>query len=416
MSDLKKSVCSAIDEMRDTLLGLSHHIHANPELAFREFIAAEALTNAVEEAGLSVTRGAFGLETGYASEFGDTEGNGTVAILSEYDALPGIGHSCGHNIIAASGLGAALALSKVPGWRGKLRYLGTPAEERGGGKEIMAQNGAFDGVDAALMVHPAGLDLTTMPSIALSSVEAVYDGQSAHASAMPHRGLNALDGVVISYQAIAALRQHIRPSERIHGIITDGGKAPNIVPDRAAALYYIRAQDASALAKLKARVKACLEAGAAASGTQVTLNWAQVDYLDLKTNDKLANAYDQNIRALGREPIDASQMPSSFAGSTDMGNVSHRVPSIHPMISCAPPNVVIHNPEFAKWAGSDKGDAAVLDGAKALAMTAIDYFENDALRTDAHTEFQESEKTSREAVSLAFDETGVMEIGGCGCS
>ena len=158
-----------------------------------------------------------------------------------------------------------------------------------------------------------------MPSIALSSVEAVYEGQSAHASAMPHRGLNELDGVVLSYQAIAALRQHIRPSERIHGIITDGGQAPNIVPDRAAALYYIRAQNAGALATLKSRVKNCLEAGATASGTTVTLNWAQVDYLDLKTNMPLADAYDANIRRLGRDPIDASNLPSSFAGQYGYG-------------------------------------------------------------------------------------------------
>lgn len=416
MSALKNDVCDVIDGLRDTLLKVSHHIHANPELAFHEVEAAGTLTGVVEDHGLPIARQAYGLDTGYACEFGAPDGNGTVAILSEYDALPGIGHSCGHNIIASSGLGAALALSKVKGWKGRVRYLGTPAEERGGGKEIMAQHGAFDGVDAAMMVHPAGMDMTTMPSIALSSVEAVFDGQSAHASAMPHRGLNALDGVVLSYQAIAALRQHIRPSERIHGIITDGGKAPNIVPDQAAALYYIRAQDAKALADLKVRVKNCLEAGATASGTRVTLNWAQVDYLDLKTSNALADVYDQNARQLGREPIDASSMPPGFAGSTDMGNISHRVPSIHPMIACAPPHVVIHNPEFAKWAGSDQGDQAVIDGAKALAMTAIDYFENDALRAQAKTEFADTEAQSQDAVSKAFDESGVMEIGGCGCS
>ncbi len=416
MGDLKKQACAIVDDMRETLVTLSHHIHENPELAFHEVKAAKALTQAVEDQGLPVTREAFGLKTGYAAEFGASTENGTMAILSEYDALPGIGHACGHNIIATAGLGAALALSKIDGLKGKVRYLGTPAEESGGGKEIMAQNGAFDSVDAAMMVHPAGMDLTTMPSIALSSVEAVYEGRSAHASAMPHRGLNALDGVILSYQAIAALRQHIRPSERIHGIITDGGKAPNIVPDRAAALYYIRAQNAQALAVLKERVKNCLESGATASGTSVTLNWAQVDYLDLKTNDRLAKSYDANIRRLGRTPIDASSLPSSFAGSTDMGNVSHRVPSIHPMIACAPSNVVIHNPEFTKWAGSDKGDEAVLDGAKAMAMTAIDYFNDADLRSAAKDEFDASGDASREAVSMSFDENGVMEIGGCGCA
>ncbi|MBV9046396.1 MAG: amidohydrolase, partial [Alphaproteobacteria bacterium] len=255
LDKLKKDVCSAVDDMRAELLGVSHAIHAEPELALEEFKAAERLTGAVEDHGLKVQREAFGLKTGYVAEFGKA-GAPNIAILSEYDALPGIGHACGHNIIATSGLGAALALSKLNGrLPGRVRYLGTPAEERFGGKEIMAREGAFDGCDAAMMIHPSNENLVTMPCIAIAEVEAIFHGRSAHASAMPYRGLNALDAVVAAYQSIAQLRQHIKNTDRIHGIITEGGLAPNIVPERAACRFYVRAVDAHELAPLKARVQ-----------------------------------------------------------------------------------------------------------------------------------------------------------------
>jgi amidohydrolase len=205
---LKKDVGAAIDSLRAELLGLSHAIHGEPELALEEFKAAKRLSDAVESHGIPVQREAFGVKTGFAAEFGRDGPN--IAILSEYDALPGIGHACGHNIIATTAYGAAMALSKL-GARlpGRVRYLGTPAEERFGGKEIMAREGAFEKVDAAMMIHPSNLNMVTMPCIAISEVEVVYHGRSAHASAMPYRGLNALDAVVTAYQAIAQLRQHI---------------------------------------------------------------------------------------------------------------------------------------------------------------------------------------------------------------
>lgn len=412
---LKKQVCDAIDAMAPALIEVSHAIHAKPELAFHEFEAARILAGKLEEADLPVTRGAFGIETAYASAFGP-KGTPEVSILSEYDALPGIGHSCGHNIIATTGLGATLALAKLgAALPGRVRYLGTPAEERGGGKELMAQQGAFDGVDAAMMVHPAGIDLITMPCIAISEVLVTYRGRAAHASAMPHAGLNALDALVTAYQAVAQLRQHIKHTERIHGIITKGGVAPNIVPDETQGFFYIRAANAEELAPLKKRVQACFEAGAIATGCTADIKWAQADYLDLKTSMPLARSYETNMRALGRTFFPLEKMPSGTAGSTDMGNVSHRVPSIHPMISCAPPNVVIHNPEFARWAGSDLGDKACIDGAKALAMTAIDYMTDAALREKAAAEFAATAESSARSVAAAFDPSGVAEIGGCGC-
>ena len=415
LETLKRDVCAAIDTMGSELIAASHAIHAHPELAFEEKFAADLLAKTVEKHGLKVERGAYGVETAYAAEFGQA-GGGVMSLLSEYDALPGIGHACGHNIIAAAGLGAALGLSKLgPKLTGRVRYMGTPAEERGSGKEIMAQHGAFDGVDASMMVHPAGFDMVTMPCIALSEVEVIYHGRAAHASAMAFRGLNALDALVTAYQSIAQLRQHIQQTERIHGIIVEGGLAPNIVPERAAGRFYIRARDGVELAALKKRVAACFEAGALATGTRLEARWGRCDCLDLKTSWPLAHAYEANAKALGRELMDHAMLPPGLAGSTDMGNVSHRVPSIHPMIAVSPPHVVIHNAEFAAHANSPKGDQAVLDGAKALAMTTLDFFASAALREQAKTDFAKSRELSRAAVSSAYHKDGFLMAGGCGC-
>lgn len=411
---LKRQACDAIDSLSDELISISHEIHANPELAFHEHKAAALLSGRAEMEGLSVTREAYGLETAYATDFGDK--GPTVGILSEYDALPGIGHSCGHNIIATTGLGASLALAKLNGaLPGRVRYLGTPAEEQGGGKELMAQEGAFDGLDAAMMVHPAGVDLATMPCICVSEVEVIYTGKSAHASAMPHAGLNALDALVTAYQSIAQLRQHIKPTERIHGIISEGGVAPNIVPDRASGVFYVRAAEAISLAALKSRVQACFEAGALATGCTADIRWAKADYLDMKTSWPIAEAYEANARSLGRDFFPLDKMPSGSAGSTDMGNVSHRVPSIHPMIASAPPSVVIHNPEFARWAGSEMGDKACIDGAKSLAMTAIDFMTDPAMQEAAKAGFAETVENSARSVGAAFNPKGSIALGGCGC-
>lgn len=415
LETLKRDACSAIDDLREELLQVSHSIHAHPELAFEEKFASDLLARTVEKHELTVHRGAYGVETAYAAEFGH-DGAGVMSILSEYDALPGIGHACGHNIIAAAGLGAALGLSKLGAkLKGRVRYMGTPAEERGSGKEIMAQHGAFEGVDASMMVHPAGFDMVTMPCIALSEVEVIYHGRAAHASAMPFRGLNALDALVTAYQSIAQLRQHIQQTERIHGIIVEGGLAPNIVPERASGRFYIRARDGVELAALKKRVAACFEAGALATGTRLEARWGKCDCLDLKTNWPLANAYEANAKSIGRELLDPSTLPPGLAGSTDMGNVSHRVPSIHPMVQVSPPNVVIHNADFAAYAKSAKGDQAVIDGAKSLAMTALDFFASSELRDQAKADFAKSKDLSRAAVSSAYHKDGFLMAGACGC-
>ena len=413
---LKKDVGAAIDAMRAELLGLSHAIHGEPELALEEFKAAQRLSDAVEGHGIQVQREAFGLKTAFAAEFGKTTGP-NIAILSEYDALPGIGHACGHNIIATSAYGAAMALSKLNGrLPGRVRYMGTPAEERFGGKEMMAREGAFEKVDAAMMMHPSNLNMVTMPCIAISEVEVVYHGRSAHASAMPYRGLNALDAVVTAYQSIAQLRQHIKPTERIHGIITEGGLAANIVPERAACRFYVRAADAHELAPLKARVHACFEAGALATGCRAEIHWGITDYLDLKTNWPMAEAYKKNAQALGRDFFPVEHIPPGFAGSTDMGNVSHRVPSIHPMLGVAPAGVIIHNPEFTRYAASDKGDQAVIDGAKSLAMTTLDLMADPTAMARARADFVATAELSQGALAKSREPMAHAHHGGCGCA
>jgi amidohydrolase len=420
---LKKDVVNIVESLKPELLALSHAIHQEPELALEEFKAVARLTEAVESHDLPVQRESFGLKTAYVSEFGEGP---VIAILSEYDALPGVGHACGHNIIATAGLGAVLALAKL-GKRlpGRVRYLGTPAEERFGGKEMIAREGAFDGVDAAMMIHPANMNIVTMPCIAISEVEVTYHGRAAHASAVPHRGLNALDAVVSAYQSIAQLRQHIKQTERIHGIITDGGLAANIVPERAGCRFYVRAVDVHDLAELKVRVQACFEAAALSTGCKANIRWGTTDYLDLKTNWPMAGAFEKNATAIGREFFPVKDIPPGFAGSTDMGNVSHRVPSIHPMLAVAPASVIIHNAEFATWAASPEGDKGVIDGAIAMAQTALDLMLDPAMLATAKKDFQATAELSAAALARLTEKVSGSDLGahrhghgagGCGCA
>ena len=384
---LKDEVCDAVDGNSEELLRLSRAIHADPELAFEEREASALLQQTLREEGLEVRGGAYGLETAFASDFG-SEGP-LVAVLAEYDALPEIGHACGHNLIATSGVGAGIALAALGAdLPGRVRILGTPAEERGCGKELMARQGALEGVDAAMMMHPSSVNLVSMPCVCLAELEVTYSGTAAHAAAMPERGVNALDALVLAYQSVAALRQHIRPTERIHGIIIDGGQAPNIVPERASGRFYVRASSQAELDELKPRVEGCFQAGAAATGASLQLMWGGADYLDIKFNQPLASSFQENAETLGREFFPYDKLPASLQGSTDMGNVSHYVPSIHPMLASAPLHCTIHNPEFADWAGSEMGDTAALDGAKALAMTAIDYLCDADLRERTRSWFE----------------------------
>jgi amidohydrolase len=386
LATLKDRLRSEVDARADLLLDASHQIHEHPEVNYEEHFAHGLLTDLLAAAGLAVERSAFGLPTAFVARAGSV--GPTVAVLCEYDALPAIGHACGHNIIATAGLGAGLAAAALADEAGgRVVVLGTPAEEGGGGKIKLLQAGALEGVDAALMVHPAGAELTRMDTIAVQELSATYTGLAAHAAAAPHEGRNALDAAVLGYLNIAALRQHIRPDERIHGIFTAGGDKPNIVPALARTEWMVRSGSIATLGPLKDRVAACLEAGATAAGCDVALAWKDVVYADLLDNEVLVDLWTANAAALGRHP-QAPAPGRTVVGSTDMGNVSYVVPSIHPMIQAAPDGVPIHTEEFAASARGPAGDRAVLDGAVAMAWTIADLWAAPGALAAARTEFE----------------------------
>ncbi|MCU1358073.1 MAG: abgB [Acidimicrobiales bacterium] len=390
---VKDRIDRVVDDHADVLLAASHEIHAHPELGFEEHEAHRVLTDLLADAGLAVTRGAYDLPTAFEATAG-TQGP-RIAVLCEYDALPGIGHACGHNVIGAAGAGAGIAAAAVAEeLGGTVVVLGTPAEEGGGGKVYLAERGAFASIDAALMVHPAGLDLAWFGAIAIQQLEVTYQGRAAHAAAAPQAGRNALDAAVLGYINVAALRQHIRPDERVHGIFTDAGKAPNVVPEHAAASWYVRSPTVRGLEKLKARVLACLEAGASASGCTMEHTWLDPAYANMVDNGPMVERYRENLARTGRTLADPSSI-DGIVGSTDMGNLSHIVPSIHPMIQVSPPTVAIHTQDFVRFAGGEEGDRAVLDGAKAMAATVVDLWARPGALDDARTAFEEARASGR---------------------
>lgn len=387
MSTIKSRVRQAVSERADVLVDVSHQIHAKPELGFEEYFAHELLTGVLETAGFQVQRTVANLDTAFVASYGEGP---AVAVICEFDALPGIGHGCGHNIIAASGLGAALAAADVAATAGgRVVVVGSPAEEGGGGKVLMARAGVFDGLEAALMVHPADHDLTRMDVVAIERLAVEYQGKAAHAAAAPHQGRNALDAAVLGYVNVAALRQHLAASERIHGIITDGGHRPNIIPAHAAAEWYVRTPRSHTLAPLVERVHACLHAGAMAAGCDMHTDRIGQTYDDMIHNLPIVAAYVENAAELGRAVVEPTRS-IAVVGSTDMGNVSYLVPAIHPMIQAAPEGTPLHSVDFARSAGGEMGDAAVLDGAAALAMTIVDLWSDAGLRQSAADAFAEA--------------------------
>ena len=385
---LQARASELVDGLADELVEVSRDIHAHPELAFDEHRAHDVLTASLERHGLDVTRGAYGLDTAFEATAGTV--GPVVVICCEYDALPGLGHACGHNVIAAAGLGAGLAAAAVADEAGgRVRVLGTPAEEGGAGKILMADAGAFEDVDAAMMVHPAGADLRWMSTLAATSFAATFHGLAAHAAAFPERGRNALDAAVLGYVNVAALRQHIATTDRVHGIFTDGGTKTNIVPERAEMDWMVRTGRVEDLDDLVERVRACLAAGAAAAGCTWEHCTTMRTYADLVSNPVLLDRFAAHADALGRPLADPRLTGAPVTGSTDMGNVSHLVPSIHPVLAVSPPDVSIHSAAFVGHAGGQAGDAAALDGARAMAATVVDLWAQPALVAEARAAFDQ---------------------------
>ena len=377
--DPKEAARKRLDEARDTLLDLSHRIHANPELGFQEEKASRWLGDALEDAGFAVERGAGELPTAFVARAGS--GPLHVAICAEYDCLPGIGHACGHNIIAAAGIGAGIGAASVADEVGlTVTVVGTPAEEGGGGKILLLERGAFAGVHAAMMVHPAPLDVVEPPVIAVSHFDVHYTGKEAHASSYPELGINAADAITVAQTAIGMLRQHIRPTDRIHGIVTKGGEAPNIVPAHTSAKFYVRAKTLDQLQAIRAKVDRCFEAGAIATGCSYEIVEAEKPYAQMQHDSEIAAVYKRNAEALGRTFREIGSAAERFAGSTDMGNISLVIPAIHPMIGINSWPASNHQPEFTEYCATEAADKAVVDGALAMAWTAIDLAGDDALR------------------------------------
>jgi len=386
ISELKRQVCADVDKRKSDLIEISRQIHAHPETNFEERFAHKILTDYIADQKLAVTRGAYDLDTAFDVSISGGSGP-TVAVLCEYDALPGIGHACGHNIIATAGLGAGLALSGVvEQCDGNLRLMGTPAEEGGGGKIEMARKGAFEGVDAAMMIHPSDADLARMNAIAVQNLFVKFHGLAAHAAVSPHRGKNALDAAVLGYMNVAALRQHILPTERIHGIFTNAGEKPNIVPRETEMDWYVRSPTIETLQPLKKRVAQCLEGGAVAAGCTVSFDWQGNTFADLVDNVPLLESYVRNAEIFGRK-MTTEFLPGTGGGSTDMGNISYLVPSIHPMLQVAPSGVSLHSAAFADHAKGEEANRAILDGAKIMAMTAIDMWVSDSLQRQVKSAF-----------------------------
>ncbi len=366
---LKLKVKDSIESQREQLIKLSLNIHDNPELGFKEEKASAWLTSYLEDNGFYVERGVAGLATAFRATYG--QGTPRIVFLAEYDALPKIGHGCGHNIIAASAVGAGVASkSIIDQLGGSVVVLGTPAEEGFGGKIDMVKAGTFKEIDVAMMVHPNVLNMVTMQALACSLLEVEFFGQAAHAAAQPHRGINALDAMILAFTSINSLRQHIKAEARIHGIITDGGEAPNIVPAHSAATLFIRALNNDYLDELKDKVLNCFTGASIASGARLEYRWGEKTYSPMKNNVTLAGLFKQNLESLGRH-VEAFD-PRFGLGSTDMGNVSQVVPSIHPTIAIAPFEVLIHTPEFAAAAVSQAGQQGLMDAAMAMAMSMVD--------------------------------------------
>ena len=384
--EIKEGARERLTQARDSLVDLSHRIHSNPELGWEEEKASEWVADMLAGAGFKVDRGVCNMPTALIARAGS--GPLHIAFCAEYDCLPGIGHACGHNVIAAIGVGAAIAAAKVADDAGlTITLLGTPAEEvcNAGGKILMLERGAFDGVHAAMMVHPAPVDMAAPPVIAAAMFEVLYIGKEAHASAFPERGINAADALTIAQTAVGLLRQHIRSSDRIHGIVTKGGEAPNVVPALTAAKYMVRAPSLDKLAGLLPRVHRCFEAGAIATGCKLEISGGDKPYAEMIHDRDIVALYRRNAEAIGRKLRDSASAGveadlSRAAGSTDMGNVSLKIPAIHPMIGINSLPAVNHQPEFTAAAATAAADQGIFDGALALAWTAIDAATDSALR------------------------------------
>ncbi len=391
-SALAARAIRAIDDRRSELIALSRAIHADPELGYQERRASARLTEVLAANGFAVTRAYRGIETAYRAEAVGRDGGPTIAILAEYDALPDIGHACGHNLIAMMGTAAAIGVRSVVGeLSGRVAAIGTPAEEGGGGKVALVRAGGFADIDAAMMVHPSARTLPSRTSLASNRVDVEFWGKAAHAAAQPDRGINALDGVLQTFNNVNAMRQQLRPEARIHGIISAGGSAANIIPEYAMAKFSVRALDRGYQQEVLRRFIACAEGAATATGTTLKLTVHENSgYLNMMFSTPLATRWAEHLRALGQTVQPAGD--DERMGSTDMGNVSQVLPAIHPYIGIAPEGTPGHSTAFRDAAVTGIAHQNALAAAKAMALLTIDLLADPALLAAARAEFDARRK------------------------
>ena len=379
-----------MDQIEQDLLDIRTHLFENPELGDQEFIAQKALVSYLNEHAFTVETGLVERPTSFRATYqGEKEGP-TIGIMAEYDALPGVGHGCGHNLIATMGIGAGILLSKViDETGGTVIVYGTPAEETNGAKVPMADEGLFDVCDVAMMVHPAGVSAKSGESLAMDAIEFRYEGKTSHAAASPEEGINALDSVIQLYNGINALRQHLKDDVRIHGVITEGGQAANVVPDLAISQFYIRAKERFDVNEVVEKVKKIAEGAALMTGATLSIRNYELSYDNMITNQTLSNIYTEQLYKAGETEIDEAR---GGLGSMDIGNVSHRVPSIHPYIGMGKAGLVAHTTAFRDQTMTEAGELALRRGALSMALTGLKCLTDPDLMAEIKREFNERKK------------------------
>lgn len=389
----KQTVFHTIDEHAEAFRAISRSIGCRPELGHEEFFAAGLLTSELERFGFAVTRGVLGIETSFIAEYNTGKPGPTAGFLCEYDALPEIGHACGHHLIGSMSAAAAVGLkAAVDDLGGTIRIYGTPAEETKGAKVPMAAAGLFDDCDFALMAHPYHTFERSGDSLALDAIQFEYTGVAAHAAASPYEGVNALDAVLMLFNSINALRQQTRSDARIHGIIDNGGKAPNIIPDYASAKFYIRSASRAYTNELTQKVLRCAEGAALQTGCTLATNRYEYSYDELLTNETLSEQFNLNLLEAGVRPDEIES--GKDHGSLDLGNVSVRCPAIHPYVKVVEERLLLHTEGFRDAAMTERALGRMLFGAKMLAATAYDVFADPALLARIHSEFERRTKQS----------------------
>lgn len=384
---MKQLINETINKLQDTFYDVSKYIGQNPELGHEEFKACKALTDVLKEQGFTVEIGTCDLPTAFTAVYDSQKPGPSIGFMAEYDALPDLGHACGHNLIGTMSIAAGIGLSKaVAETGGKIYVYGTPAEETRGGKVTMAEQGIFNHLDVAMMVHPYYCHQKSGRSLAMDAIQFEFFGKSAHAAAAPHEGINALDGVLQTFNSINALRQHVKPDVRIHGVITEGGKAANVVPDYAVAQFYVRASTRAYVDEVTDKVKACANGAALATGTKLKISNYEFSYDDMQTNQTLSDVYTSNLISLGVSEQSITEDQGDH-GSLDMGNVSQVVPAIHPYIQICDDYFVCHTHEFREAALSEQGREAMILGAQTMALTGYDVLTNQALLQKIKEEF-----------------------------